>query len=98
MPEQKAGVTAASIFDTPDIGFDEALRQAMDALHLKANSLAQSAAVSDTWLEALVTGGVASIDVPALRALARALNLSEPDFVARGVKHLIAVEIAAAPD
>lgn len=84
---------ATEIFANPDLSFDTALQRAMTVLRVDANALADVTQRTAQWVETLRKGGSAEIDVVALRAMARALNAPEPEFVARAVKHLIGLDL-----
>lgn len=93
-PRDVANV-AAEIFANPDLAFDTALQRAMTVLRVDANALAGVTRRTAQWVETLRKGGSVEIDVAALRAMARALNAPEPEFVARAVKHLIGLDLTA---
>jgi hypothetical protein len=82
-------VEIAAFFGQPDLGFDQALRKAVLATRREPEEFADEISVTAQWLHALVNGEDAAIDVPALRALARALGVYEAEFVAKAVHHLI---------
>ncbi len=92
-PRDVANVTT-EIFANPDLTFETALQRAMTFLRVDANTLADVTRRTTLWVETLRKGGSAEIDVVALRAMARALNAPEPEFVARAVKHLIGLDLA----
>ena len=79
----------ASFFGQPDLRFDQALHKAMLATRREPERFAQEISVTAEWLHALVNGEDAAIDIPALRALARALGVYEAEFVAKAVHHLV---------
>ena len=93
----RPGMTVTEVFALPDLSFDAALRQALEIRALSAVQLAATAQVPATWLDAILEGKSASADVPALRAIARVLAQSEPEFVGRAVQHLLSFEVLKAP-
>ncbi|MCB6179035.1 hypothetical protein LHP98_12960 [Rhodobacter sp. Har01] len=92
--KDSSDIAITDILASPDLTFDQALQKAVVASGKNADVLASSIGTSPAWIESVVTGAVANIDVVALRNLARELRVSEPDFVAKAVRHLISVELA----
>ena len=88
----------ARIFGNAEYTFDHALRQAIIALRTDAASLAAEVNVPVDWIDGLAKGGAVEIDIPALRALAWQLKISEPEFVGRAVQQLIRSDIKQAND
>ncbi|ETD87658.1 helix-turn-helix domain-containing protein [Rhodobacter capsulatus] len=95
--DDQPGMTVAEVFALPDLRFDVALANACSLQSLSAPELAAAAQVSATWLETVLSGKSASVDVPALRAIARVFSQPEPEFVGRAVQHLLSLDVPKAP-
>jgi hypothetical protein len=92
--QNSSHVVISEIFDSPDLSFDRALQKAMVASRMSADQLADRIGASSSWIESILCGRVAAVDVVALRNLANELKVPEPEFVARAVRHLISIELA----
>lgn len=90
----QSGMSTVALFGRADTPFDVALRKAIAMLDIQTAHLAGAIGASLEWVEALASGGVPEIDIPALRRLAKQLSLDEPDFVAMAVRHLVSLELA----
>jgi hypothetical protein len=92
--DNSVDVVISEIFDSPDLSFDRALRKAMVASRKNADQLADRIGASSSWIESILSGRMAGVDVMALRNLANELKVPEPEFVAMAVRHLISIELA----
>ncbi|PWE30280.1 hypothetical protein C4N9_06210 [Pararhodobacter marinus] len=71
--------------------FPELLSRLLDLRQIKSEDLASEADLDPAWLSDLTTGAEAAPDIEALRRLANALELPEPEFAAAAVSHLVSM-------
>lgn len=71
--------------------FSDLLSRLLELREFDTAQLTSEAKLDPGWLSSLLAGERTSPDVEALRRLARALELAEPDFTAAAVRHLVAV-------
>lgn len=77
-----------------DCPFPLAINRIMGLRKVEESLVLEWAGIERSWLSALIAGQVVEPDLTALRSLARALNVSEPDFVSVGIKHILTIETA----
>lgn len=71
--------------------FADLLSRLLDLREISAEQLAAQIDVDQGQLSALLAGESAKLDIDALCRLARALDLSAPEFTAAAVRHLVAM-------
>lgn len=84
--------TPSELLGDPSLAFPDLLKSLCKASDLEIPSLSERAGCSEAWLEEVVAGQPAEIDLAALRSIASNLGVPTPEFVARAVKHLLEVE------
>lgn len=87
---QIAEVTTQLLTDKA-ASFSDLLSRLLALREIDTAQLAATGKLDQSWLMSLLAGEAANPDVEALRRLARALELAEPDFTATAVRHLVVV-------
>lgn len=82
----------ALLVDT-SVTFSTLLSMATQLECATPQDIRQAVGRSDNWTEKFLAGRSVEIDVEALRVIAKLLELEEPEFVSRAVKHLIELEV-----
>lgn len=77
-----------------DMDFPAALTQLIQLRGIDPPHVAELAGVEQVWLAGLMARASVALDLSSLRAVARVLDVPEPDFVALGVRYILAKEVA----
>lgn len=93
---EQADRAIAQILEDADLLFPDALKRVIGLRKLEVDAIAAAAAIDKVWLVDLTEGKSVSPDLTALKAVARALSVPAPDFVAAGVRHLLRLEAGSA--
>lgn len=75
-----------------NLPFPGTVRHVLDIRKSGIDAVVESSGIDRSWLCRLLDDEPPPIDVPALRALACALDVPEPDFVAAGVRYALLAE------
>lgn len=70
--------------------FPDLLGRLVDLRETSLEQLVAQTGLDRAWLSAMLAGDSVSADIDALRSLARALELPEPDFAAEAIRHILA--------
>lgn len=87
---------SAELFTNAETTFESALQRAMVVQQVNVDTLLEISKQKHQWVDALLKGEWVDIDLTALRAIARVLQVPEPEFLAKAVKHLVSLELAQA--
>ncbi|MCT2539973.1 hypothetical protein [Sedimentimonas flavescens] len=71
------------------VAFPDVLARILDLKTMDAQQVARENSIDEEWLSGLIAGEAVNLDLEALRQLARALDVSEAEFVSIGVRHLL---------
>lgn len=93
---EQADRAIAQILEDANLPFPDALKRVIGLRKLEVDAIAAAAAIDQVWLSGLTEGQSVSPDLTALKAVARALSVPAPDFVAAGVRHLLRLETGSA--
>ncbi|SHF00910.1 hypothetical protein SAMN05444279_1149 [Ruegeria intermedia] len=91
-PKTHVSKSAYDLMNDPKIEFPDLLRALIEVRSISFAGLAHEAKCSETWLEKLISGQDAEIDLAALQVIAQIFQVDTPDFVAKGVKYLLQLE------